>query len=227
VGLIEEADGGTLFLDEIGEMAPALQAKLLHVLESGTVRAVGSNKERSVNTRILAATHRNLRDRAKAGTFREDLLYRLDVVTIALPPLRLRQDDLPVLIEHFFKQAKSKHPHSPVERFAPEAITRLLAHRWPGNVRELEHVVERAVLLGRASTIAERELPTSVTVSHASNGISFAGEIVPMREVQRRYAAWVYEQLGGRKLQTADRLGIDHKTLTKWLVGEGDSEREG
>src|SRR5262249_15846190 len=147
-GLIEEADGGTLFLDEIGEMAPALQAKLLHVLESGLVRAVGSNKERRMSTRILAATHRDLRDRIKAGTFREDLLYRLDVVTIALPPLRLRRDDLPVLVEHLLNQAKARHRQSPVEKFAPDALSRLLAHSWPGNVRELEHVIERAVLLG-------------------------------------------------------------------------------
>jgi two-component system response regulator HydG len=226
VGLIEEADGGTLFLDEIGEMAPALQAKLLHVLESGTVRAVGANRERAVNARILAATHRDLRERVKAGTFREDLLYRLDVVTIALPSLRHRRDDLPTLVEHFLAQAKAKHPHSPVDKLSPETLARLLAHTWPGNVRELEHVIERAVLLGRESFVAAHELPPSVTEASASKGISFSGEIVPMREAQRRYAAWAYERLGGRKLQTADKLGVDHKTLSKWLVGDRDTDRE-
>src|SRR6266540_1057481 len=211
VGLIEEADGGTLFLDEVGEMAPALQAKLLHVLESGTVRAVGSNKERSVNTRIVAATHRNLRERVKTGAFREDLLYRLDVVTIALPPLRLRRDDLPVLIGHFLEQARKRHAESPVQSLAPEARALLLEHAWPGNVRELEHVIERAVLLGRESILGVQDLPPSVTEVASSAGISFAGEIVSMREAQRRYATWVYERLGGRKMQTAEKLGVDFK----------------
>jgi two-component system response regulator HydG len=225
VGLIEEADGGTLFLDEIGEMSPALQAKLLHVIESGSVRAVGSNRVRTVNTRILAATHRDLRERVKAGSFREDLLYRLDVVTILLPPLRLRRDDLPILIEHFLERAKKQHPQSPVERLSPEALSVLLGHPWPGNVRELEHVIERAVLLGRASCINAQDLPPSVTDADSSTGISFAGEIVPMREAQRRYAAWVYERLGERKMQTAEKLGVDFKTLSKWLA-DGDPERK-
>jgi two-component system response regulator HydG len=225
VGLLEEASGGTLFLDEIGEMAPALQAKLLHVLESNSVRAVGSDKERTVNTRILAATHRELRERVKSGTFREDLLYRLDIVTIALPPLRLRRDDLPTLIAHFLEQAKKKHPQSPVKKLSPEALARMLQHSWPGNVRELEHVIERAVLLGRESSVSAQDLPVSMTEA-TSEGISFTGEILPIRDVNRRYAAWVYERLGGQKGQTAERLGVDHKTLTKWLVGDGDPERQ-
>jgi two-component system response regulator HydG len=222
VGLIEEASSGTLFLDEIGEMTPALQAKLLHVLESSGVRAVGANKERTVNTRIIAATHRNLRERVKAGTFREDLLYRLDIVTIALPPLRLRRDDLPTLIAHFLEQTKKKHPQSPVEKLSPEVLTRFLQHSWPGNVRELEHVIERAVLLGRESSISAQDLPTSLAEA-TPEVISFTGEILPIRELNRRYAAWVYERLGGQKGQTAEKLGVDHKTLNKWLVGEGDS----
>jgi two-component system response regulator HydG len=225
IGLIEEAEGGTLFLDEIGEMATGLQAKVLHAIESGTVRAVGANKERIVNARIIAATHRDLRERVRAGSFREDLLYRLDVVTIALPPLRLRRDDLPLLIEHFIDRARLQHPHSPVEKFSPEALAALFQHPWPGNVRELEHVIERAVLLGRAPIVVRQELPPSITTANGSTGISFNGEVVPMREAQRRYAAWAYERLGGRKVQTAERLGIDFKTLSKWLVGEGDPER--
>jgi two-component system response regulator HydG len=226
VGLIEEADGGTLFLDEIGEMAPALQAKLLHVLESGAVRAVGSNKERAVNTRIVAATHRDLRERVKSGAFREDLLYRLDVVTISLPALRLRRDDLPVLVAHFLEQSKRKHPQSPVETFSREALVRLLEHAWPGNVRELEHVIERAVLLGRDTSIAVTDLPKSVTDATTSPAMTFTGEILPIRELHRRYAMWAYERLGGRKGQTAEKLGVDHKTLNKWLVGDADPERQ-
>lgn len=223
IGLLEEADGGTLFLDEIAEMALPLQAKLLHVLESGTVRAVGANKERPVDTRILAATHRDLRERVAAGLFREDLLYRLDVIAISLPPLRQRRDDLPRLIEHFLARALGKHPRSPVERITPEALQRILAHAWPGNVRELEHVIERAVLLGRTPDIGPDDLPTIVPTTDRG-GPLFAGEVVPMREMQRRYAAWAYEQLDGRKLVTAEKLGVDFKTLQRWLANRGEPD---
>ena len=222
VGLLEEASGGTLFLDEIAEMALPLQAKLLHVLESGTVRAVGSNKERPVDTRILAATHRDLHARVAAKAFREDLLYRLDVVAITLPALRQRRGDLPELIAHFLAKARAKHPKSPVERLAPEGLQRLLDHGWPGNVRELEHVLERAVLLGRTPTIGAEDLPTLARPT-STGGLTFGGEVIPFRELQRRYAAWAYEQLEGRKVLTAEKLGVDFKTLAKWL-GSGDPE---
>jgi two-component system response regulator HydG len=222
VGLLEEADGGTLFLDEIGEMAPPLQAKLLHVLEMGTVRAVGSNKERAIDTRIVAATHRDLRERIAAGAFREDLLYRLDVITVALPPLRQRRDDLPELIETFLARACEKHPRSSAREVAPEALERLLEHGWPGNVRELEHVIERAVLLGRGRAIGIDDLPPSLRAP-PPGGITFAGQVVPFRELQRRYAAWAYERLDGRKVLTASVLGVDFKTLSKWL-GKDDGE---
>ncbi len=217
-GLFAEADGGTLFLDEIGEMSPALQAKLLHVLESGTVRALGDAKERPIDARIVTATHRDLRARVAAGAFREDLLYRLEVVTIEIPPLRHRKDDLPELISHFLARAKEKHRSSVVDRFSSEALGILFAHSWPGNVRELEHAVERAVLLGRAAEATAGDLPAQVRAKTADAGLAFGETVLPMREMQRRYAAWAYEQLGGRKLLTAERLGIDDKTLTSWLA---------
>ena len=225
VGLLEEADGGTLFLDEIAEMAPALQAKLLHVLESGTVRAVGSNKERRVNVRILAATHRDLRERVRAGSFREDLLYRLDVVTIAIPPLRQRRDDLLPLIEHFLARSREKHPKSPVEKVDPEAMERMLGHAWQGNVRELEHVIERATLLGRGPAITVKDLPAAVAAP-SSDGIHFVGNVVPFRELQRRYAAWAYERFGGRKVLAAEKLGIDFKTLSRLLDEEAERDSD-
>jgi two-component system response regulator HydG len=220
-GLFEEADGGTLFLDEVAEMAPALQAKLLHVLESGTVRAVGSNKERAIDVRVVAATHRDLRERVAAGAFRKDLLYRLDVVTIALPPLRQRREDLPALVAHLLAKARGRHARSPVESVGPDAFARFLDHAWPGNVRELEHVIERAVLLGKRASISLEDLPPALRDGAPPGGaFGFAGEVIPMRELQRRYAAWALEQLGGRKVQTAEKLGVDFKTLQRWLSVE-------
>ncbi len=223
-GLFAEADGGTLLLDEIGEMTPALQAKLLHVLESGTVRAVGAEKERAVDVRVIAATHRDLRERVRSGAFREDLYYRLDVVTIEIPALRHRREDVPLLIDHFLAQAKARHPQSPVERLSKEAMSRLLDHEWPGNVRELAHVVERVVLLGRGAEVQASELPASVTAAPPPElPPAFDGTIQPIREVQRRYAAWALERMGGNKTRTAERLGVDVKTLSKWLSGDDGS----
>jgi two-component system response regulator HydG len=216
-GLFEEAHGGTLLLDEVGEMSPGLQAKLLHVLESGDVRAVGANKERHVDVRVLAATHRDLRERVRAGSFREDLLYRLDVVTIEIPALRHRREDIPLLVDRFLAEAKARHPRSPVERFSPEAMTRLLEYGWPGNVRELAHAIERVVLLGKGAEVPAGDLPTS-TGRAPGMPASFDEGVLPIREVQRRYAAWALEKLGGHKTRTAEALGVDAKTLAKWLA---------
>ena len=220
-GLFAEAEGGTLLLDEVGEMSPALQAKLLYVLENGLVRAVGASKERQVRVRVLAATHRDLRARVREGTFREDLLYRLDVVTIELPALRYRVEDLPPLIEHFLADAKSKHSRSRVEGFSQEAMAMLLGHSWPGNVRELAHAIERAVLLGGGPEATASELPPNVK-NAPPPGLPdvLAGNVAPMRDVQRRYAAWAFERLGGHKTRTAEALDIDGKTLMKWLSGD-------
>jgi two-component system response regulator HydG len=215
-GLFEEADGGSLFLDEIAEMTAALQAKLLDVLERGVIRPVGSNKETAVDVRIIAATHRDLRERVRSGLFREDLLYRLEVVTIDIPPLRHRGDDIPLLVEHFFAEAKARHAQSRVENIGPDAMRRLLEHSWPGNVRELEHVVERLVLLGRSSDVAVADLPATITAKREA-AAAFAGDVLPLREIQRIYVAWAFEQLGGRKAHTAEKLGVDIKTLARWL----------
>jgi two-component system response regulator HydG len=220
-GLFEEAHEGTLLLDEIGEMSAALQSKLLHVLESGSVRPVGASKERPVDVRVLAATHRDLRERVQAGAFREDLMYRLDVVTIEIPALRHRRDDLAILVERFLAEAKTKHPKSQVEGFASDAMAKLLDYAWPGNVRELAHVVERVVLLARASLVSGDDLPPAV-VNAPAPGLPevLAGGVMPIRDVQRRYAAWALERFGGQKGRTAEALGVDGKTLAKWLGTE-------
>jgi two-component system, NtrC family, response regulator HydG len=216
VGLFEEAHGGTLFLDEIGEMSPALQAKLLDVLERGVVRSVGSSKESVVDVRVVAATHRDLRERSGSGAFRQDLLYRLEVVTIDIPPLRQRRDDIPLLIAHFLAASKARHPQSPVERIGTDAMTLLLDHPWPGNVRELEHAIERMVLLGHSPEVLSSELPATVLTRREAPHV-WSGEVVPLREIQRRYVAWALDQLGGRKSDTAEKLGVDIKTLGRWL----------
>jgi two-component system response regulator HydG len=215
-GLFAAADGGTLLLDEIGEMAPALQAKLLHVLESGTVRAVGATKERGIDTRIVAATHRDLRELVRTGQFREDLFYRLDVVTLELPALRHRPDDIPLLADHLLAESKARNRSSRVERWSADAMALLIDHAWPGNVRELAHVTERAVLLGRSPEIEPADLPR-LPSSPARLPPVFDGAIVPIREVERRYAAWAVEQMAGNRTLTAERLGVDRKTLAKWL----------
>ena len=216
-GLFTEADGGSLFLDEIGEMPLSLQAKLLHVLESGTVRPVGATREREIDVRIIAATHRNLAQAVRDGKFREDLLYRLDVVSIVLPPLRDHREDIPALLEHFLGECRAKYPQSEVRGFSPEALSRLRRYRWPGNVRELAHLVEKLVLLARAPQIAAADLPDAVNDLDAEEASQFRGEVKRIATIERSYAAWALGQTGGHRGQTAEKLGVDPKTLRKWL----------
>jgi two-component system response regulator HydG len=221
-GLFAEADGGTLFLDEIAEMTPGLQAKLLHVLESGVVRPVGATKTRAVDVRVIAATHRDLARAVADGKFREDLLYRLDVVAIVIPALRDRREDIPALIEHFLEAARARYPQSPVRRLSAGALAALGRRAWPGNVRELANVVEKLVLFGRSDEIAADELPPETRPNPAdAEPADFRGPVVPMRELERRYAVWAVAQTGGHRGQAAERLGVDPKTLRKWL-GEAD-----
>lgn len=221
-GLFVEAHGGTLFLDEIGDMQPPLQAKLLHAIESGKVRPIGASRERDVDVRIVAASHRDLRKLVAASAFREDLLYRLEGVVLEMPPLRQRRDDIPLLAEQFLNEARARHPKATVERFSSAATRALLAYRWPGNVRELEHAVGRAVLLGRGTEIEPSDLPSAVVAPSAPGVRDFGDTIIPVRELQKHYAAWALERLGGRKMMTCERLGIDAKTLAKWLSAEDE-----
>jgi two-component system response regulator HydG len=216
-GLFAEASGGTLFLDEIGEMSPALQAKLLHVIEAASVRPVGGTREVAVDARIVAATNRNLASAVKEGKFREDLLYRLDVVAIALPALRDRREDLPQLAAHLIAELRGRYPTSPVERLGAEALAVMGRHAWPGNVRELSHVLERILLLGRNPEIGVDDLPPAVRDPATADPLEFRGEILPIRELQRRYAAWALTQTGGHRARAAEALGIDVKTLRGWL----------
>ncbi len=218
---------GTLLLDEIGEMALPLQAKLLDVIERGVVRPLGSDTERPADARIIAATHRDLRERVASGAFRQDLLYRLEVIVVEIPALRHRREDLPLLIGKFLAQAQARHPSSPLKRFSVAALDRMMAHEWPGNVRELENVIQRVVLLARGEEADVSDLPSSVGETPPS-ALSFSGPVVSMREMQRRYAAYAYEKLAATKAQTAEALDVDVKTLTKLLTTDSNptSERD-
>ncbi|GAC1352369.1 MAG: sigma-54 dependent transcriptional regulator [Polyangiales bacterium] len=221
LGLFAEANGGTLFLDEIGELPMGLQAKLLHVLEAGTVRPVGSNKDHEIDVRIVAATNRDLLARVREGAFREDLLYRLDVVSFEVPALRHRRSDLPGLIAHFFAEAKAKHATSRVTRIGAEALARMLDHPWPGNVRELAHTIERVTLLAQGPEVRVEDLPAPLQQC-SRPALSFSGDVVTMREMQRRYATWAFDELEGQRTRTAERLNIDAKTLNKLLQEDDD-----
>jgi two-component system response regulator HydG len=219
-GLLAEADGGILFLDEIGDLPPALQVKLLHVLEEGLVRPVGANRPQRVSVRIIAATHCDLREAVKAGRFREDLYYRLDVISVSLPALRNRREDLPLLCAHFLREHRARHPQSPVKRIGPDVMQRLVEHEWPGNVRELSHVLERLVVLGRSEEVGVADLPSNLRLSVTSSPFALDSGILPIRVIQRRYAAWALAQVGSHRGQAAEKLGVDVKTLYNWLSEE-------
>jgi two-component system, NtrC family, response regulator HydG len=227
VGLFEQAHRGTLFLDEIAEMAPALQSKLLHILETGTLRPVGSNTERKVDVRIVAATHRDLRERVEKAQFREDLFYRLDVVSIDLPALRDRMEDIPALVAHFLATAKARNPRSVVTCLSPQVMEIFMNATWRGNVRELEHVIERLVLLGSHADARESDLPNSMHLHPAqAPEPQFGEKVLPIRELQRRYASWALQRFSGAKMATCDALGIDSKTLAKWLRSENTQDTD-
>ncbi|MFB1478869.1 sigma-54-dependent transcriptional regulator [Corallococcus sp. RDP092CA] len=214
-GLFVEADEGTLFLDEIGDMPAELQAKLLRVLQDGEVRAVGADGSRKVDVRILAATHQDLDARVKEGRFRADLFYRLNVVSLRVPPLRERTEDIPKLAEHFVAQARARNPRSPVTTLSPEVVATLTRMPWPGNVRELENLVERLVVLGAQPTVdlAQLRLHTSDGAPEAHPLAAAHGQVVPLRQLEGEYIAWVVARCGGNKTRAAELLGIDVSTI--------------
>lgn len=213
-GLFVEADGGTLLLDEIGDMPLLLQAKLLRVLESGEVRPVGSDTVRRCDVRILAATHRTLEELVRAGTFREDLYYRLKVVTVKLPPLRERRLDIPLLVSHFVAGIRQRMPSSAIECFTPEALQLLTEHDWPGNVRELEHFLENVAITEPAPTIGLATVQARLDARSGMHPMDRAKrDLVSLRELEQAYIAWVLEKSGGNKTRAAEILGIDPSTL--------------
>lgn len=212
-GLIEVAEGGTLFIDEIGEMAPAMQAKLLRVLEDGQYRRVGGTRESHANVRVVAATNRSLEDEQKAGRFREDLYYRLNVVAIELPPLRERREDIPALISHFLRSRQLGNKLCQVDAEATEA---LLKYNWPGNIRELANVLERAQILAENNVITLDDLPESIrTAPPPVDDVS--PNTVNLNVMERRAVQDALRQTAGNKLRAAKLLGISARTLYRLL----------
>jgi two-component system, NtrC family, response regulator AtoC len=219
VGLFVQANRGTLFLDEIGDMPLSLQPKLLRVLEERKVRPVGGGKEIPFDLRLISATHRDLEDAIVQGQFREDLYFRLNVIQMALPPLRARGNDV-LLIAQSFVETFAKQAGKAVMGLSPEAAERLLSYAWPGNVRELRNAIERAVALTRHENITVDDLPERIRaykVSHVLVASQDPEELVNLAEVEKRYIARVLGAVGGNKSTAARILGIDRTTLYKKL----------
>jgi transcriptional regulator with PAS, ATPase and Fis domain len=216
-GLFEEADGGTVFLDEIGEMTPGLQVKLLRTLQDGEVRAVGSTQPITVDTRVVAATNQNLDVLMRQGRFREDLFYRLNVIAFAIPPLRERREDIPLLVEHFLDRFNRKQGRA--LRLEDDALQLLLGHPWPGNVRELEHALERMVILGEGDTITIDDLPSRIANrGEAELGAPSRGSLA---DTEKAHIREMLERHGWNYSRTADALGISRTTLWRKLKEYG------
>ena len=212
-GLFEEADGGTIFLDEIGDIGPSMQAKLLRVLQEYEIKRVGGQEWIRVDVRVVAATNRNLEQLVAHGTFREDLFYRLKVVTITLPPLRDRREDIPLLAEYFVRRHAARS-NKPVTHLTPEAMGLLTEHPWPGNIRELEHCIERAVALASGHVLTPDDLAPELR--GGIDATLFRGAPT-LEEVKRRYLAHVLQETGGNISRAATILGVERRSLQRML----------
>ncbi len=206
-GRLEMAEGGTLFLDEIGEISMRMQIDLLQVLEDHIFYKVGGTQPISTDFRVIAATNANLEDAIKDRTFREDLYYRLNILTIRMPPLRERKEDIPLLAKHFLAKF-SQEVNRGVERISRDAMDELMLHEWPGNVRELSNAIERAVVVCRTSTITPEDLPI---VSHLEDELK--KRYFSLNEVEKKHIEEILEQTGWNITQSANILGIDRSTL--------------
>ena len=206
-GIVEVADKGTLFLDEIAEMPLGLQARLLRFLDSGEFRRVGGNKILNVDVRVIAATNKNLTDLIKAGHFREDLYYRLNVINITLPPLRERKEDIPELARFFLKKYTNKLSKS-VSDFVPEVLDLFNSYDWPGNVRELENVIERAVILSDSEKIGKEDVSIPAVHTGRETPAAFS-----LEEMEKEHIQKVLHEAEGNQSKTSQILGIDRKTL--------------
>ncbi|WP_337172634.1 sigma-54 dependent transcriptional regulator [Gemmatimonas aurantiaca] len=222
-GLFAAANQGTFFLDEIGETTPSIQVKLLRVLQQREVIPVGATEPLTVDTRVLAATNRDLEEEIKRGSFRADLFYRLNVIAVHLPPLRGRTEDIPLLAEGFLARSGALRGEAP-KTLSEGALDALMAYAWPGNVRELENALERAVILSTGSVITPDALPERVTARRAEPLVSERAPVTPTLEaIERAYIQWVLQNEGGNKTRAADMLGIDPSTLYRKLARYGEA----
>ena len=217
-GLFQAADHGTMFLDEIGDMSPALQGKLLRVLQEKEVQPLGAPAPVPIDVRVVTATHRDIDARVAAGRFRQDLLYRIKVVDIRIPPLRDRPDDLMPLLAHFLEKHGARLGLSGVT-VSGDAMERLRRHPWPGNVRELENVVERALVLGVGQVIEVDDLPETLKVAVSRNPGMRVGR--PLAEVEREHILKTLRAVDGNKSAAARVLGLDRKTLYRKIGRAG------
>jgi DNA-binding NtrC family response regulator len=220
-GLWEEAAGGTLFLDEIGETSPAFQVKLLRALQEGEIRRVGASRSTQVDARVLAATNQNLERAVKAGTFREDLFYRLSVVTLRVPALSERRTDIPLLAERFLGSVLEREGRRQLT-LSEETIRTLVAYDWPGNVRELESAIEYAVLHARGHEVVPEDLPAKLQSAQvrtaARSPLPALFEDLPaLDELERRYLLYILEVAGGNRTRAAEILRIDRRTLYRMI----------
>jgi two-component system, NtrC family, response regulator AtoC len=223
-GLFAEGSGGTIFLDEIGDVSPALQAKLLRVLQEHQVRPVGGTAWRTVDVRVIAATRRDLAAEVAAGRFREDLYYRLKVVTVALPPLRERPEDVPLLVDHLVRRA-AEECGKRVTGVSEAALALLRAYRWPGNVRELAHVIERAVALTQNEMLTAADLPPEVREPGPAAVGVIPADRPTLNDLKRRYIRCVLEEQGGNVSRAAAVLGVDRRSLYRMLQRYGIAPR--
>ncbi len=228
-GRFEQADGGTLFLDEIGAMRTDLQAKLLRALQEQEVQRLGSTAPRKVDVRILAATCEDLEAAIRRKAFREDLYYRLSVVPVALPPLRDRGEDLPILVDHFLQRSAGRFGRAPV-RVSAEVMERLRRHSWPGNVRELENCIERMVVLGRGDALTVEDLPPALRGSRGPDDAELAEFDLPadgvrLPDLEKHLIRLALRRTRGALAPAAKLLGISYKTL-QYRIGKHGLDRE-
>lgn len=215
-GLFEEANGGTVFLDEIGNVSPSMQVKLLRVLQEREIRRVGGTETLKIDIRLMAASNESLEEAVKRGDFREDLFYRLNVITITLPDLKDRQDDILLLANHFL--IKYSQGEGRVKSISREAGNLLLKHDWPGNVRELENVIERAIALGNHEEISVEDLPDNIrNAGRGPTQNDILSEDVTIKELEKSYISKILKKTRGHKIRAARILGIDRRTLYRKL----------